>query len=131
MTRERAPLYNCLTMRFKLKRTCKCLAILVTCTIVYLFANCGFNGCAKYELDPIHVANSHPKLGKMINIEDFWTPGKTKTIPEGPGFNGEPVETDPQNQQDKDRAYAEYGFNQFISDKISLDRTIKDTRHSA
>ena len=118
-------------MRFTLKRTCKCLAILVTSTVVYLFANCGFNGCPKHELDPIHVAKSHPKLGKMINVEVFWTPGKNKIVPEGPGSNGEPVQTAPENQRDKDQAYAEYGFNQFISDKISLDRTIKDTRHSA
>lgn len=118
-------------MRFKLKRTCKCLAILVTCTVVYLFANCGFNGCSKYELDPIHVADSHPKLGDMINIEEFWTPEKNKIIPSGPGSNGDPVETEPENEQKKNRAYAEYGFNQFISDQISLDRTIKDTRHSA
>ena len=66
----------------------------------------------------------------MINIEDFWTPVKTKIVPDGAGSNGEPVQTAPENQQDKDRAYAEYGFNQYISDKISLDRTIKDTRHN-
>lgn len=122
---------NSLVMRFSLKRTCKCLAILMTCAIVYLFVNCGFNGCTKYELDPIHVAKSHPKLGKMINIEEFWTPEKIKVVIQGPGSNGEAVQTDPGHQSDKDRAYAEYGFNQFISDKISLDRTIKDTRHSA
>lgn len=118
-------------MRFRLRRTCKCLGILVTCTIVYFFVNCGFEGCTKQQLDPIHVAKSHPKLGRMINIEDFWTPVKTKIVPDGAGSNGEPVQTAPENQQDKDRAYAEYGFNQYISDKISLDRTIKDTRHNA
>lgn len=118
-------------MRFKLKRTCKCLGILVTCMVLYLFANCGFNGCSNYELDPIHVADSHPKLGDMINIEQFWTPEKNKVIPSGPGSNGEPVETAPENQQKKSRAYSEYGFNQFVSDQISLDRSIKDTRHSA
>lgn len=107
------------------------MVILITCAIVYLFINCGFNGCPEHQLDPMHVAKSHPKLGEMINIEDFWTPGKIKVVLGGPGSNGEPVETKPENQKDKDRAYAEYGFNQFISDKISLDRTIKDTRHSA
>lgn len=124
-------MFYTLVMRFKLKRTCKCLAILATCTVVYLFANCGFSGCSKYELDPIHVADSHPKLGDMINIEEFWTPEKDKIIPNGPGSNGEPVETEPENQREKDRSYSEYGFNQFISDKISLERSIKDTRHSA
>ena len=67
----------------------------------------------------------------MINIEEFWTPEKTKIIPSGPGSNGEPVETEPENEQKKSRAYSEYGFNQFVSDQISLDRSIKDTRHSA
>lgn len=126
--------YNTLVMRFKLKRTCKCLALLVTCTVVYLFANCGLNGCSgrsEYELEPIHVADTHPKLGQMLNVEDFWTPEKDKIIPNGPGSNGAPVETESENQEAKDRAYSEYGFNQFISDKISLERSIKDTRHSA
>ena len=68
----------------------------------------------------------------MINIEDFWTPEKVKVFPfPGPGTNGEPVQTDAINNPDKERAYSEYGFNQFISDKISLNRTLKDTRHSA
>lgn len=118
-------------MRFKLKRTCKCLAALVTCSIVYLFVNCGFSGCSKYQLDPIHVADTHPKLGDMVKIEDFWTPEKNKNIPRGPGSNGQPVETEAGSEQLKDRAYAEYGFNQYISDKISLERSIKDTRHFA
>ena len=118
-------------MRFSLKRTCKCLAIFIAAAILYLFLNCGFNGCQNYRLDPKHVANSHPQLGKMINIEDFWTPEKVKVLPKGPGTNGEPVQTNAINNPDKERAYSEYGFNQFISDKISLDRTLKDTRHSA
>ena len=118
-------------MRFTLKRTCKCLAVLIATAMMYLFLNCGFNGCQKYGLDPIHVAKFHPQLGDMMNIEDFWTPEKVKIQPKGPGSNGEPVQTDPINNVDKDRAYAEFGFNQFISDKISLDRTLRDTRHSA
>lgn len=118
-------------MRFKLKRTCKCLGALLICTIVYLFVNCGFGGCAKYKLDPIHVANSHPELGEMIKIEDFWTPEKEKYTPRGPGSFGEPVETEAGSEHLKDSAYAEYGFNQYISDKISLERPLKDTRHFA
>lgn len=124
-------MFNSLIMRFKLKRTCKCLGALLICTIVYLFVNCGFGGCAKYKLDPIHVANSHPELGEMMKIEDFWTPEKEKYTPRGPGSFGEPVETEAGSEHLKDSAYAEYGFNQYISDKISLERPLKDTRHFA
>lgn len=118
-------------MRLSLKRTCKCSAIFIAAAILYLFLNCGFDGCHNYRLDPKHVASSHPQLVEMINVEDFWTPEKVKVFPKGPGTNGEPVQTDAINNPDKERAYSEYGFNQFISDKISLDRTLKDTRHSA
>lgn len=77
------------------------------------------------------MANSHPELGEMIKIEDFWTPEKEKYTPRGPGSFGEPVETEAGSERLKDSAYAEYGFNQYISDKISLERPLKDTRHFA
>ncbi|EDO31035.1 predicted protein, partial [Nematostella vectensis] len=49
----------------------------------------------------------------------------------GPGENGEPVETKAEDESKKDAAYSEFGFNQFVSDQISLERTISDTRHQA
>ena len=107
------------------------MAVLVTCAGLYLLANFATDSRRRYELKPIHTANAHPQLGIMENIEDFWTPEKSNPSPKGPGLNGEPVQTSPEDEQKKDQAYREYGFNQFISDKISLDRTIKDTRHPA
>ena len=46
----------------------------------------------------------------------------------GPGENGSEVILE-QNEKDKaQRLINEYGFNMVASDKISLDRRIKDTR---
>lgn len=42
------------------------------------------------------------------------------------GENGQPVLSDDKKKSDK--ANREYGFDTYVSDKISLDRTIPDTR---
>lgn len=46
----------------------------------------------------------------------------------GPGEGGVPVQLDPSEKSHADRTVAEFGFNMVASDKISLDRRIKDTR---
>ncbi|XP_002740445.1 N-acetylgalactosaminyltransferase 7-like [Saccoglossus kowalevskii] len=46
----------------------------------------------------------------------------------GPGEYAKAVKTTPDEQKQVDRSINEYGFNQYVSDKISLDRTIKDLR---
>ena len=48
--------------------------------------------------------------------------------PSDPGEGGIAVATKPEDEKLKNMAYAEYGFNQFISDKISLHRSLPDTR---
>ncbi|KAK6180861.1 hypothetical protein SNE40_008837 [Patella caerulea] len=46
----------------------------------------------------------------------------------GPGENGEPVYTAMDERTRADQTIREYGFNMVNSDKISLDRTVPDTR---
>ena len=84
-------------------------------------------------LAPIHLSDHHPKLGDTKVIEEFWVPekGHKMVYPWGPGENGEPLDTKPEENSEKERAYSLYGFNQYISDKISLHRTLPDTRHPA
>ena len=51
-------------------------------------------------------------------------------VKEGPGERGSPVKTKPEEAAMLDRSIQEYGFNQYASDKISLDRSIPDLRKS-
>ncbi len=46
----------------------------------------------------------------------------------GPGENGEGVTLDQSEKQKAQKLIGEFGFNMVASDKISLDRRIKDTR---
>ena len=48
---------------------------------------------------------------------------------EGPGENGVPVKTRPDEASKVDEKIREYGFNQYVSDMISLDRNIPDLRN--
>ena len=46
----------------------------------------------------------------------------------GPGEGGVPVRLAPEEKAAADRSVGEFGFNMVASDKISLDRRIRDTR---
>ncbi|XP_022083079.1 N-acetylgalactosaminyltransferase 7-like isoform X1 [Acanthaster planci] len=48
----------------------------------------------------------------------------------GPGEMGLPVRTSPKEQEAEEKSIKEYGFNQYVSDKISLDRNIPDLRNA-
>lgn len=47
----------------------------------------------------------------------------------GPGEQGQAVILSPEEEAEKDVLYRVNGFNAFASDKISLDRSLKDIRH--
>lgn len=65
-----------------------------------------------------------PILGKTLGN---YEPKVINPVP-GPGEGGKPVTTSNAEKRDVDRLINEYGFNQFVSDKISLDRNIPDLR---
>ena len=47
----------------------------------------------------------------------------------GPGEQGAAVILSAEEEAKKDELYKVNGFNAFVSDKISLDRALKDIRH--
>lgn len=118
-------------MRFRLRRTCKILAAVATCALVYYLY--GSRHQDDHSLSfPVHLAHNNARgNGAMKVIGDFWTPEKDAHLVPGPGDNGEPVETKPEDENQKSKAYGEYGFNQFVSDKISLHRSLRDVRDEA
>lgn len=65
-----------------------------------------------------------PVLGRTLGN---YEPKVINPVP-GPGEGGKPVSTSNAEKKDVDRLINEYGFNQFVSDKISLDRNIPDLR---
>ncbi len=60
---------------------------------------------------------------KLGNYEPVNEPVRT-----GPGEGGVGVKLDASEKLAGDRSVAEYGFNMVASDKISMDRRIRDTR---
>lgn len=63
------------------------------------------------------------KEGELGNYEE-----KNPEKREGPGEGGVAVQTEPEARGRADATVREFGFNMYASDKISLDRRIKDTR---
>jgi hypothetical protein len=96
--------------------------------VLYFIANLGRY---KSTLDTSFKGDDfvNEQLGPMLLIGDFITPEKNKKSRSGPGEEGEPVETKPAEESKKQEAYSLYGFNQLVSDKISLERSLTDTRH--
>ncbi|CAF1246323.1 unnamed protein product [Rotaria magnacalcarata] len=75
-------------------------------------------------LDPSNNASLQPIMSNSLgNYEPKDLPKRT-----GPGEGGEPVVLSPSEEKDAQRTIREYGFNMVVSDKISMDRRIKDTR---
>ncbi|KAK3736639.1 hypothetical protein QZH41_017027 [Actinostola sp. cb2023] len=112
-------------MRFTLRKAVQLAFFLFSCYVLYFVISLGrFRSSLDSAID-----QDLESRGLKMSIEDFWTPEKNKNYRSGPGENGEPVKTNPAEETKKQDAYAEYGFNQYVSDKISLERSIIDTRH--
>ncbi|XP_028403042.1 polypeptide N-acetylgalactosaminyltransferase 10-like [Dendronephthya gigantea] len=82
----------------------------------------------------VHKHNHRHRPAEKLFVDEFWVPEKALKEHERdgqPGEGGHPVETSSEDVNKRDEAYRDYGFNQFVSDKISLNRTIPDTRPPA
>ena len=69
--------------------------------------------------------SSYPEASSPFRI---WPDLNGHFNPSDPGEGGVAVATKSEEIKLQNMAYAEYGFNQFISDKISLHRSLPDTR---
>ena len=80
-----------------------------------------------------HAHISHPEelpvflgKGKNGNFEPHLDVGKV-----GPGENGKSHQLREEQKKDEERLKGVYGFNQLVSDEISLNRTVPDQREDA
>jgi hypothetical protein len=107
--------------RFTPKRICRNAAIIFIIVVMYFWLS--FDGENQIEY-------SDDLKAKTLLINDFWVPEKRFVkVYRGPGDGGRPVYSSASEEKRKQQqSYVEYGFNQFISDKISLNRTLPDTR---
>ncbi|CAB3988286.1 Polypeptide N-acetylgalactosaminyltransferase 10 [Paramuricea clavata] len=107
-------------VRFTPKRICRNTAIIFIIVVMYFWLS--FDGENQIEY-------SDDLKAKTLLINDFWVPEKRLVKVYRPGDGGRPVYSSASEEKLKQQqSYVEYGFNQFISDKISLNRTLPDTR---
>lgn len=75
------------------------------------------------------IAREEARTGWFLFVLPQWWSISIRST--GPGEKGAGVEPSAQERSDSQfkRLYRENGFNAFISDNISLDRSVKDIRH--
>ena len=105
--------------RFTPKRVCRNCTVVVVIVIIYFSLSFDKDNPIEY---------SEEVKSKTLLVDDFWVPEKRLAKVTGPGDAGRPVHGKPDEEELMKQSYVEYGFNQFISDKISLNRTVPDTR---
>ena len=69
--------------------------------------------------------HTHQHIKNELKV---WDEPTGITDPAGPGEQGVAVVTSAQEFEKRDLAYTLYGFNQFVSDKISYNRSLPDPR---
>jgi hypothetical protein len=113
--------------RLQLRRISRNVAFFTMVILLYIL----YSSEEEKRIDPVQGMNKHePRLRELL-VDDFWVPEKAFIKPHksgGPGEMGNPVITSSEDSDKRNEAYRNYGFNQYVSDKISLNRTIPDTR---
>ena len=112
-------------VRLQLRRVFRNVAFFTLALLLYILYSSQETG----HIDSVQYSNKHePHLNKIL-VDEFWVPEKAfHRENDGPGEQGNPVTTSSEDNDERNKAYRNYGFNQFVSDKISLNRTIPDTR---
>ena len=96
------------------------LAMFMLLAVLKLYSQNMFVGSSKV------LSNGHINNKQTDYIK--WDEPSGSFNPSDPGEGGKPVVTKSYEESLKNEAYAQYGFNQFISDKISLHRSLSDPR---
>lgn len=125
--------------RLQLRRIFRNVAFFTIAILLYIL----YSSEEGNRIEPAEgvTEHKHPRLRKhrhrpaeLLFVDEFWVPEKAfkKHGRDGqPGEGGHPVTTSSEEVDKRNEAYRDYGFNQFVSDKISLNRTIPDTRPTA
>ena len=74
--------------------------------------------------------DENTKEKKIVKKDEYilWDQSEGKSDPAGPGENGVGVKFAPEENAKVEQSYSQYGFNQYISDQISLHRSLSDPR---
>lgn len=81
------------------------------------------------ELQEINTLDKKGKLGLKMDWHD-WEQVGADLRRQGPGEQGAPVRLTKDEMSYAERTYRDHGFCAFVSDKIAIDRSIPDIRHS-
>lgn len=119
--------------RLQLRRVLRNAVFFSIIVVLYIL----YSSEEEKHINPVDAINTqkseqHLQLqGRTLLVDDFWVPEKAFIRlhdNHAPGENGEPVTTSSEDTDKRKKAYQNYGFNQYVSDQISLNRTLPDTR---
>jgi len=116
------------TIAWKRSRVVKLSAIggtLLICLILFIRAGDHGPGAPTWGIKSALVAKKAPwyTADKLGNFEPEEEP-----VGDGPGEGGKPYRLPADKQNDVDESIGNYGMNMAVSDAISLERAIPDTR---
>ena len=118
--------------RLQLRRVFRNVTFFIFALLLYILYSSQETG----YIESLQHSNevNEPHLKDVLVVDDFWVPERAFLHRDningqnGPGERGNPVTTSSGDSDKRRKAYQDYGFNQYASDKISLNRTIPDTR---